>query len=225
MEDKAEITVYSVEYGLTLKNLSAERDRPHINYSVFDQDVNSKFIAKKTIRDNQNKKKRIGGANSRKTTEVADEDTVTIPPTSSLEQPIEEMNLESNKNRERELLPPKEVHKGREKYESSKERERGDKHEAKEQKSQKRKGDETPTRNVTEGNGHKTKSSTKSAKHFTSESGSENEDERRGHGKHRTPDNRKQYARDENDDESQESEEDIHYPAKTNQPLDKRTKR
>jgi hypothetical protein len=43
---------------LTLRTLSQERDRLHVNYSIFDQNsINGKFIAKKTSRDNKNKKR------------------------------------------------------------------------------------------------------------------------------------------------------------------------
>lgn len=69
LEDKSEITIYSIEFGLTLRTLAAEKDRLHVNYSIFDQNsINGKFIAKKTMRDNKNKKR----IHTTKTTEVAD---------------------------------------------------------------------------------------------------------------------------------------------------------
>jgi type IV secretory pathway VirB10-like protein len=41
-----------------LRTLASEKDRLHVNYSIFDQNsINGKFIAKKTMRDNKNKKR------------------------------------------------------------------------------------------------------------------------------------------------------------------------
>lgn len=52
-----------------MRTLAAEKDRLHVNYSIFDQNsINGKFIAKKTMRDNKNKKR----IHTTKTTEVAD---------------------------------------------------------------------------------------------------------------------------------------------------------
>ena len=95
LEDKSEITVYSVEYGLTLKTLAQERDRLHINYSVFDQGIiNEKFINKKTIRDKRNLKK---NPNSR-STEVNLDDEFENPQMGTLE--MDENNDQKSKVKE-----------------------------------------------------------------------------------------------------------------------------
>jgi len=70
LEDKSEITIYSVEYGLTLTSLAGERDRIHINYGVFSQDINQAFINKKRNRD----KRRISSHASNPNDTVVDMD-------------------------------------------------------------------------------------------------------------------------------------------------------
>ncbi len=97
MEDKSEITVYSVEYGLNLKTLPTERDRLHINYSVFDQNIiNEKFIAKKTMRDKKNLKK----SNTTRTTEVNGDDDFENPPMGTLETQENNESLQNQKTKE-----------------------------------------------------------------------------------------------------------------------------
>jgi hypothetical protein len=97
LEDKSEITVYSVEYGLNLKTLANERDRLHVNYSVFDQNViNEKFISKKTMRDKKNMKK----SNTNRTTEINGDDEFENPPIGTLETHDNNQSPQIPKNRE-----------------------------------------------------------------------------------------------------------------------------
>ncbi len=61
---------------MTLTSLSSERDRLHVNHSVFYQDLNNNFLKKKLKRD---KKKSLTGNVSR-TTEVNDPSELDVTP-------------------------------------------------------------------------------------------------------------------------------------------------
>ncbi len=73
--------------------MAQERDRLHVNYSVFDQtNINDKFIAKKTLRDKKNLKKSA----TARTTEINGDD--------DLENPVMG-TFEAEENREVSLVP------------------------------------------------------------------------------------------------------------------------
>jgi hypothetical protein len=203
LQDKSEITVYSVEYGLTLKNLAAERDKLHINYSVFDQDINSKFINKKRIKD---KRKKLGTSLTNEKADNLEDDEDFINPNAGLQN-----NEDSDRGtKDKNNAVPNRVSQKKDIVRSSKQESLPTN-----QLPLKKREHEIPTRGPTQIRKDK---KTISHKQYNTES--DDGDNRIDYDLKK---NNKVHGRDENGNDSSGHEvEDIPYPIKTNQPLEKR---
>jgi len=209
LEDKSEITVYSVEFGLTLKNLSGERDRIHIQYSVFDQDINMKFINKKTVKDKFKK----NHLKTEKNTEITNEQVEDDQYTNALAMEttnIHDLNLEKAREKSH---PPKEVHQAQQINQKKSEtsikppQTQSNINKNISSLSQKRKGDDLVNESL--------KKKLKRESYSDSQSESENHIDKKHH---------KQVEKkiSHNEDSSGGEESDIQYPQRTNQPLEKK---
>lgn len=120
LEDKTDITIYSVEYGLNLTNLPSERDKMHINYGVLNQDINVKFTQKKLLRD---KKRVVGSGNDTKILETVndngDEDDNDNNDEEEDELP-KDLALNENNFKGKEKVNQKDVKQGKNKSEGGK---------------------------------------------------------------------------------------------------------
>ena len=148
-EDKTEIKIYSLEYGLTLKTMAQDRDKPHVfNSAAIIEEINTRFISKKTSRD---KKKKTETNISKEEYEDNEED-FNIPDTNMIEvNPIiqsENLHVISNKQINKGKDIPKDILK-EVKLENPKDTQHPShtkQNNIKQQQQTKKKGDTTPTK-------------------------------------------------------------------------------